>query len=256
MPNPPLPLWIALLPALLLAGCRTGGARGPSFVPAASTGSAAGSEAAPTPSTPPRGAAAEAQGGPAEPAPRLASRGRAEIGKPAPELALRTIDGRLVRLSDFKDRIVVLEWFSPTCPWSVYAWDDKGPLRELTERLRSEGVVWLTINSEKPESPGGELDRNRLFWQRNQMRVPLLMDPTGLVGRTWQAKMTPHVFVVSPSGLVVYGGALDNAPLGKVRDEATKTNYVEEAIRDLRNGHAVTASETKPYGCPVHYSRP
>jgi hypothetical protein len=161
-----------------------------------------------------------------------------------------------VRLADFEDRIVVLEWFSPTCTWSAYAWSDNGPLRELTERLRSEGVVWLVVNSERPDSPGGELERNRTFRERNRMKVPLLMDPTGAVGRTWGARTAPQVFVVAPSGLVIYAGALDNAPLGKVRDEASKTNYVEAAIRDLRAGHAVTASETKPYGCPIHYSRP
>jgi len=174
--------------------------------------------------------------------------GKAQIGAPAPDFTLTATDGKAVRLSDFKNKTVVLEWFSPTCPYSVYAWGPNGPLREMSERLKSQGVVWLTVNSEDPATAAGEVERTRRFAAENSMDVRLLMDPAGKVGRAYEAKSTPHMFVISPRGVLVYRGALDNAQLGKVKDGAAKTNYVESAIRDIAAGHAVTASETKPYG--------
>ena len=142
----------------------------------------------------------------------------------------------------------MLEWFSPTCPYSVFAWGEKGPLRELTERMRSAGIVWLTINSEDPGTAAGEPERTRRFASENEMNVAILIDPAGSVGRLYEAKSTPHMYVISPRGVLVYRGALDNAPLGKVKDAETKRNYVEAAIDDVKAGHAVTAAETKPYG--------
>jgi hypothetical protein len=54
----------------------------------------------------------------------------------------------------------------------------------------------------------------------------------------------------------VYSGALDNAPRGRVESLASKTNYVDMAIADLRSGHAVLKSTTRPYGCDIKYTRP
>jgi hypothetical protein len=55
--------------------------------------------------------------------------------------------------------------------------------------------------------------------------------------------------------VLVYSGALDNAPRGRVQSLAQKTNYVEMAIADLRSGHAVTHTTTHPYGCEIRYAQ-
>lgn len=169
---------------------------------------------------------------------------KAEIGKPAPDFSLTTVDGKTVKLSDYKGKTVVLEWFNPGCPYCVYAYGEGGPLRDLPERLMSQGIVWLSINSQD----GSAVDDNKAFMKANGMKAPLLMDPTGAVGKMFGAKSTPHCFVINEKGLLVYAGGLDNAPKGKVKDTETKTNYVEAAIKDLKGGHAVTISETKQYG--------
>lgn len=180
---------------------------------------------------------------------------KAAIGAPAPGFELTDLGGRAVRLADYKGKTVVLEWFNPACPYSAFAWGENGPLRELSERLLSQGTVWLAINSETPDKAGGEVGRNQRFARENRLRVPVLLDPAGKVGRLYEAKTTPHVFVISPQGVLVYRGALDNAPLGKVRDDAAKTSFVAAAIADLKSGRAVTAAETKPYGSPVSFSK-
>jgi peroxiredoxin len=240
------PLSLVLAVGLATAGCLGGPPERASFVAEAPETPSATPAPVATPANAPRTQATEAA---------LVQGRRAEIGTTAPGFELVDLEGRIVRLSDYRRKTVVLEWFNPACPYSAYAWGESGPLRELSERLVSQGTVWLSINSETPEKPGGELERNQHFARENKMRVPVLLDPSGKAGRSYEAKMTPQVFVISPQGVLVYRGALDNAPLGKVREDAEKTNYVEAALADLKSGRAVTAAETKPYGTPISYAK-
>jgi peroxiredoxin len=174
--------------------------------------------------------------------------GPADLGKPAPAFELKSLDGKTVKLADFKDKLVVLEWFNPNCPYCEYAYGEGGPLRDYPEQLRSKGGVWLTVVSEKPDNPGGDPENIKRFVAENKMKAPVLLDPEGKVGKMYGAKTTPHMFVISEKGVLVYRGALDNAPRGKVEKGSTRANYVQAAIADLSSGHTVTTAETKPYG--------
>jgi peroxiredoxin len=181
--------------------------------------------------------------------------GRAELGEIAPSFTLSDVHGRTVSLSQYKGRTIVLEWFNPRCDYCQEAHREGGVLREMPERWAREGVVWLSINSQGPGEAGSDVEENRAFMRENEMRTVVLMDPTGVVGRAYEVKVTPQMFVISERGLLVYVGALDNAPRGVVPAEEVKTNYVDSALRDLRSGHAVLISEKRAYGCGVKYAR-
>ena len=172
----------------------------------------------------------------------------AELGKPAPDFDLKGIDGKSVKLSSFKGKIVVLEWFNPACPFCAYAYGEKGPLREYPDQLRGKGIVWLSIVSEKPENSGGKAESIKKFVEDKGIKAPMLLDPDGKVGKSYGAKTTPHMFVINEKGLLVYRGALDNAPFGQTDKNEAKTNYVEAALADLAAGHAPTKKESTPYG--------
>jgi len=172
---------------------------------------------------------------------------KAVLGDTVPDFTLKDLDGKSHTLSSYRGKIVVLEWFSPACPYCVYAYAE-GPLREQPERVKSQGVVWLSVNSQNAKHPGANLETNREFVKKHGLKAPILMDQSGEVGKAFGAKTTPHCYVINEKGLLVYAGALDNAPMGKVEGDAPKTNYVDAAIADLRSGHAVTISNTKPYG--------
>jgi peroxiredoxin len=172
---------------------------------------------------------------------------KAVLGDTVPDFTLTDLDGKTHTLSSYRGKIVVLEWFSPACPYCVYAYAE-GPLREQPERVKSQGVVWLSVNSQNAKHPGANLETNREFVKKHGLKAPILMDPSGEVGKAFGAKTTPHCYVINEKGLLVYAGALDNAPMGKVEGDAPRTNYVDAAIADLRSGHPVTISNTKPYG--------
>ncbi|MBI5363491.1 MAG: redoxin domain-containing protein [Planctomycetes bacterium] len=170
----------------------------------------------------------------------------AELGKAAPDFELVDLDGKKVKLADFKGKLVVLEWFNPDCPMCDWAYSQGGPLTEVPERLKKEGVVWLAVNSDGKTAT--EVDKNKDFLKEKKAAVQVLLDPSGKTGKAYGAKTTPHCFVIDEKGVLRYSGALDNAPNGKAKEGETKTNFVEKAISEIKGGKPVTTSETKSYG--------
>ncbi len=180
---------------------------------------------------------------------------KSELGDIAPDFTLNDSTGKPVTLSRSQGKIVVLEWMSPACEHCRYAYDS-GPLKTLPADMKRKGVVWLTINSELPDQKAGNIDFNREFMTKHGSQSQLLFDRNGEVARAYGVKTTPQLFVINQRGKLVYRGALDNAPLGKVSGDIAKTNYVEGAVADLKSGHAPLTRETRPYGCPVRSRQP
>ncbi len=56
---------------------------------------------------------------------------------------------------------------------------------------------------------------------------------------------------------IVYRGAIDNAPMGKISDPNEKAviNYVDKALTELTADRKVSTPRTKPYGCTVKYAK-
>ncbi|HWO10412.1 MAG TPA: thioredoxin family protein [Polyangiaceae bacterium] len=204
----------------------------------------------------PSTAAVEAKGS-APTAPAAAepsAAGPARIGAPAPDFTLTDLDGNSVSLSQFRGKVVVLEWFNPGCPF-VRAAHTAGSLKGLADKHAAEGVVWLAINSGGAGKQGAGVDANRAGVTQFGLHHPVLIDESGKVGQLYGAERTPHMFVVNPEGVLVYRGAIDNSPDGEGQSpEGGKlVNYVDGAIGAIRTGAKVTPEETKAYGCTVKY---
>lgn len=176
----------------------------------------------------------------------------AEVGKPAPAFALKDLDGKEHKLSDYKGKTVVLEWYNPDCPFVVKQ-HNEGPLKTLAKDLAKNGVVYLAINSGAPGKQGAGLERNKASLTEYGLEHPVLLDEDGKVGKAYKARNTPHMYVIDPTGTLAYAGAIDNAPMGKIPDSGF-INHVADALADLDAKRAVKVSETKAYGCSVKYA--
>ncbi|HWM85650.1 MAG TPA: thioredoxin family protein [Kofleriaceae bacterium] len=176
----------------------------------------------------------------------------AAAGQPAPDFTLTDLDGKQVSLASFRGKTVVLEWFNPGCPFVRYA-HGEGPLKELAKKQTASGIVWLAINSGSAGKQGAGAEVNRQAKQEWAMEHPILLDETGATGKAYDAKTTPHMYIIDPSGALVYKGGLDNAPLGKAPAEG-HINYVENALAAVAAGKPVEVAESKPYGCSVKYA--
>lgn len=185
----------------------------------------------------------------------------AELKKPAPDFSLRDTEGREVKLSSLRGKVVVLEWFNPECPFVKHA-HSKGPLKDLAKRRQNEKVTWLSINSGAPGKQGNGLERNQRAKVEYGIENEVLLDESGEVGRAYGAEKTPHMYVINAKGVLVYRGGLDNAPMGVVDDQRPRSAtqpgalepYLENALDDVLAGKAVRLAETPAYGCGVKYA--
>jgi len=180
---------------------------------------------------------------------------QAALGELAPDFTLPDLDGKPVRLGDFRGKTVVLEWFNPECPF-VRASHTKGSLVDTAVRVTREGVVWLAINSGAPGKQGHGAAKNREGMTRFSLSHPILLDESGAVGKLYGAARTPHMYVVNAEGKLVYRGAIDNSPDGEAESPTggTLVRYVESALAALKDGKSPSVSETEAYGCSVKYS--
>ena len=180
-----------------------------------------------------------------------------KLGEPAPDFALPDLDRNTAGLASLRGKTVVLEWFNPDCPFVKYA-HTYGPLKEMANVAAKDDkqqIVWLAINSNGPGSQGSEPERNRQARVQMNLKQTVLLDENGSIGKKYGARSSPHFFVIDPDGKLVYQGALDNAPLGRVVGQGPHANYVASALSDLANGRPVANPDTMPYGCGVKFVR-
>jgi len=164
---------------------------------------------------------------------------KADLGKPAPEFALKDVYGKEFKLSDFKERVIVLEWINKGCPVSKGA-HEKKVMQDTYKKYAGKGVVWLAIDT----TVGTKPEDNRVYAAEMSLAYPILHDVEGKVGRAYGAKTTPHMFVIDKAGKLAYTGAID---------DREKTNYVAAALDALLAGKPVAKAKTEPYGCSVKY---
>jgi glutathione peroxidase-family protein len=178
----------------------------------------------------------------------------AEVGKPAPAFTLPDSNGKKTSLSDFKGKVVVLEWVNFDCPFVQKHYGSHN-MQRLQEKYVGKGVIWLSINSSaagrQGNYPGAKV--NSLIKEHKAHQTAYLIDENGAVGHLYNAKTTPHMFVVDKSGNLVYAGAIDDKNSPDEADIKTAKNYVDAALEEVLAGKPVTTASTKSYGCSVKY---
>jgi hypothetical protein len=177
-----------------------------------------------------------------------------EIGKAAPNFRANDVNGRIVSLSDFKGKTVVLEWNNPECPF-VKKHYGSGNMQKTQAAATKDGVVWLSINS-SAEGKQGHMDGAKakgVLASLKAQPTAYLLDPKGIVGNGYGAKTTPHMYIVNAAGNLVYAGGIDDKPTPNPADIDGARNHVLAALGELKAGKAVSVPTTRPYGCAVKY---
>lgn len=161
------------------------------------------------------------------------------------DFTLKDSEGNSHNLMEYKTkkkvRFVVLEWTHPTCPYVVPHYKTSR-MQKLAKKYMDKGVAWLTINSNR----GATAEAMETWRKENKIPQPVLIDPTGSVGRSYDAKVTPHMYVLDlETGKRIYEGAIDDNPRGRTEKP---TNYVAQTLDAAMAGKAVPTAKTKPYG--------
>ena len=175
----------------------------------------------------------------------------------APEFKLLDSYGNEISLSSFIGKKVVLEWTNHGCPYVAKHYET-GNMQSTQEFAKEKEIIWLSIISSAPGTQGyvSSDEANALTITRKASPSHVLFDPTGKVGRIYDAKTTPHMYIINEEGLMKYQGAIDDAG-GRgfmSRDLLKAKNYVKESLKEMGTGEEISSPVTKPYGCSVKYA--
>jgi peroxiredoxin len=187
-------------------------------------------------------------------APAVAAFG-VRVGDPAPDFTGTDSNGQTHKLSDYRGKYVVLEWSNRDCPYTRKHYTS-GNMQSLQKEWTGKGVVWLTVLSSAPGEQGyvTASDENAQLAKVHAAPTAALLDPKGAIGHEYDAKTTPHMFIIDPSGKLIYAGAIDDHPTADAADIKESKNYVSTALSQAMTGGAVATSYTRPYGCSVKYA--
>ena len=177
------------------------------------------------------------------------------VGDPAPDFTATDSHGQTQKLSQYKGKFVVLEWTNNGCPYTRKHYDS-GNMQSLQKQWTARGVVWLTILSSATGEQGymTASQENAYIAKVHADPTAAILDPWGTIGHMYAAKTTPHMFVIDPSGKLIYDGAIDDHATTDTSDIPSSRNYVSAALTSAMAGQPVATAYTRPYGCSVKYS--
>lgn len=178
-----------------------------------------------------------------------------QIGQPAPDFSVVDTQGNTHSLGDFAGQKVILEWTNHECPFVVKHY---GPGNmQMQQRLAQDEheAIWLTVISSKPGSQGhvSPEEADELTRSRNASPTAVLLDESGDMGRAYDARVTPHMYIIDEAGILRYMGGIDSNPSRNSDDIADATQYVVVALEELAAGREITDTVTRPYGCTIKY---
>lgn len=184
----------------------------------------------------------------------IAAFAQARVGAPAPEFTATDSNGQTHTLDQYHGKYVVLEWHNQGCPYTRKHYVS-GNMQGLQKEWTAKGVVWFTVISSAPGKQGymTDSDENAYLAKMHAAPTAVLMDADGKLGRLYDAKTTPQMFVIDPNGKLIYDGAIDNRPTPDVEDIQGADNYVSDALGAAMAGKPVPTAYTRPYGCSVKY---
>ena len=169
-----------------------------------------------------------------------------KIGMPAPDFTALDSQGVQHTLADYRGKIVILEWTNHQCPF-VGKHYNTGNMQALQQYATGAGVTWLSMISSAPGTQGyvSGPEADALTAKRRAAPTAVLLDPQGVVGRLYDARTTPHMYIIDATGTLVYMGGIDDKPSTQNADVKTATNYVRVALDEVRSAKPVSTPVTR-----------
>jgi peroxiredoxin len=177
-----------------------------------------------------------------------------QIGDVATDFNLRNVDGKMVKLADFKKAKGFIVVFTCNhCPFSQ-AYEQR--IINLHNKYAAKGYPVIAINpNDAKREPEDSYAKMQELAKAKKYPFVYLHDETQQIAKTYGATRTPHVFVIQKTkagNTVQYIGAIDD----NYEDEKqAKEKHVEVAVNALLNGKTVAKSNTKAIGCTIKWKK-
>jgi peroxiredoxin len=169
-------------------------------------------------------------------------------GDKAPDFSLPATDGNTYRLSDFKNKYLVVFFTCNHCP---YVLGSDEVTRQTAEKFSSRDVRFVGINSNSRNTYEEDSFEN-MVKRMNVYRFPwiYLYDETQEIARAYGALRTPHFYVFNEKRELLYTGRGVDSP----RDTSRMTvNDLDRALTELTEGSTVSVPVTNPIGCNIKW---
>jgi peroxiredoxin len=180
----------------------------------------------------------------------------ADVGQAAPAFTGTDSYGKTWSLADLRGKVVVLETTNHDCPYVGKHYRATNMQTQQREAA-AKGMVWLTLASSATGEQGyvTAAQANDLTRSRNAAPAAVLLDPQSKIARAYGATVTPHMYVIDATGVLVYKGGIDSIPSADMADIPKATQYVRVALDDVLTGKPIAEASTRPYGCSLKYPR-
>jgi hypothetical protein len=180
----------------------------------------------------------------------------AQVGSAAPDFHGNDSNSKAQSLSQYRGKFVVLEWHNHDCPYTIKHYQS-GNMQSLQKEWTAKGVIWFTVISSAPGTQGymTAAQENAYVTKTGAKPTAVILDPTGAIGHLYDAKTTPNMFVIDPTGKLIYAGAIDDHATTDLSDIGVSKNFVSAALTEAMNGKVVQTTFTRPYGCSVKYGQ-
>ncbi|CAM4283229.1 thioredoxin family protein [Flavobacterium terrigena] len=168
-------------------------------------------------------------------------------GDKATDFKLKSVDGKMYSMSDYKDAKGFIVVFTCNhCPFAV-KYEDR--VIELAKKYKSKGYILLAINPNDPAAaPDDSYELMKVRAKEKGFTFPYLFDEGQKIYPQYGATKTPHVFLLDKNLIVKYIGAIDD----NVEDaSAVKVKFLENAIASLEKGQEPEVPLTKAIGCTI-----
>ncbi len=178
----------------------------------------------------------------------------ANVGEGAPAFTAKSLSGEVVSLGELRGKVIVLEWVNFDCPF-VKKHYSTGNMQKLQADYAAKGVVWISVNS-AAKGNQGYMEADKMAGaakEKGSKATHFVLDTDGAVGKAFDAKTTPQMFIIDKESKLVYSGAIDSKATTDDADVATADKLFANALDAVLAGKPVANGKNQPYGCSVKY---
>lgn len=112
-----------------------------------------------------------------------------------PDFSLSDLSGKIHQLSDYRGKVVLINFWASWCPPCIYEMPE---LQRLQMSLKGQPFEILAINA------GEKKYKVRKFSKMIKLELPVLIDPQKSTFNKWYIKSLPTSFLVDENGIVRY----------------------------------------------------
>lgn len=177
------------------------------------------------------------------------SKDKMQIGDKAAhtDVEMKDVSGEMISIDDVKKGNGVLVLFScNTCPF-VMRWEDRYSVIKKWADNYDIGMIVLNSNYQNRDGVDS-FEAMKEKAKEQDYNFYYVVDKNSRIANAYGGKTTPHAFLFSNDGKLVYKGAVDDNY--KSSDKVAQA-YLKDAIKSLGNGEEVVVSETRPVGCSI-----